>query len=153
MANIKKIREMLITATFDVFEKMFFVFAEPLREKGPDYPLQASIRFSGPVEGAMKISVSGGLAKIMAENMLSLQESEITDQVIADCIKESVNMVCGCFVSKIDPDHVFHLSIPSFEMVSGPLTRIHGQPDASIRLAFAAEGGGFEVIMDAPGFL
>ena len=54
----------------------------------------------------------------MAKNMLSLEEGDITDQVIADCLKESINMVCGSFVSKVDPEHVFHLSIPIFEMVS-----------------------------------
>ena len=125
MANIKKIKEMLMTATFEVFEKMFFVFAEPLREKGPSYPMRASIHFSGPVEGDMQISVSKGLAKIMAKNMLSLEEGDITDQVIADCLKESINMVCGNFVSKVDPEHVFHLSIPSFDMASGTPDNIH----------------------------
>ena len=36
MANIKKIKEMLTTATFEVFERMFYVFSEPLQSEGEE---------------------------------------------------------------------------------------------------------------------
>ena len=153
MANIKKTKEMLMKAIFEVFERMFFVFAEPVREAGADYQIRANIRFSGPMEGAMQISMSEDLAKIMAKNMLSLENGQVTDPVIADCVKECLNMICGSFVRKIDPDHVFHLAIPSFELVSDRSGGMDAQSDSSLRLVFDTEEGAFEVMMTAPGCL
>jgi len=153
MANIKKIKEMLMGAIFEVFERAFFVFAEPVRESGEDYQIRATIRFSGPMEGAMQISMPEGLAKIMAKNMLDLDDTQITNPVIADCIKECLNMVCGSFVRKVDPDHVFHLTIPDFELISERSGDMAAQSDSSLRLLFDTEAGTFEVMMTAPGCL
>ncbi|MBA4396504.1 MAG: hypothetical protein C0394_03855 [Syntrophus sp. (in: bacteria)] len=153
MANIKKIKEMLTTAIFEVFERAFFVFAEPVTESGQDYQIRASIRFSGPMAGAMQISMSEELAKKMAANMLSLDESEATAPVIADCLKECLNMICGNFVSKVDPDHVFQLTIPEFDLISERPGNMDAQSDSSLRLVFSTEAGAFEVMMTASGSL
>ena len=153
MANIKKIKEMLMTAIFEVFERAFFVFAEPAQEADADYQIRATIRFRGPMTGAMQISMSNDLGKAMAANMLSLDEGEATDPVIADCIKECINMVCGSFVRKVDPDHVFHLTIPGFELISERSGEMDAQSESSLRLAFNTEAGAFEVMMTAPGCL
>jgi CheY-specific phosphatase CheX len=153
MANINRIKEMLMKAIFEVFERMFFVFAEPVMEAGADYQIRANIRFSGPMEGAMQISMSEDLAKIMAKNMLSLEDGQVTDPVIADCVKECLNMICGSFVRKIDPDHVFQLAIPSFDLVSDRSGGMDEQSDSFLRLVFDTEEGAFEVMMTAPGCL
>jgi len=149
MANIRKIKEMLMKSIFEVFERMFFVFAEPVMEAGADYQIRANIRFRGPMEGAMQISMSEELAKIMAKNMLSLDDGQVTDPVIADCVKECLNMICGSFVRKVDPDHVFHMAIPGFEMISDRSGDRDAQSDSSLRLVFDTEGGCFEVMMTA----
>jgi CheY-specific phosphatase CheX len=151
MANINRTKEMLMKAIFEVFERMFFVFAEPVMEAGADYQIRANIRFSGPMEGAMQISMSEDLAKIMAKNMLSLEDGQVTDPVIADCVKECLNMICGSFVRKIDPDHVFQLAIPSFDLVSDRSGGMDAQSDSFLRLVFDTEEGAFEVMMTAPG--
>jgi CheY-specific phosphatase CheX len=153
MANINRTKEMLMKAIFEVFERMFFVFAEPVMEAGADYQIRANIRFSGPMEGAMQISMSEDLAKIMAKNMLSLEDGQVTDPVIADCVKECLNMICGSFVRKIDPDHVFQLAIPSFDLVSDRSGGMDEQSDSFLRLVFDTEEGAFEVMMTAPGCL
>lgn len=153
MENIKKIKEMLMKAIFEVFERVFFVFAEPVGEAIAHYQIRANIRFKGPMEGALQISMSENLAKIMAKNMLGLDDDQIKVPVMADCVKECLNMVCGSFVRRIDPDQVFHLEIPSSEMISKPYGHKEAHPDASIRLVFDTEGGAFEVMMTAPGFL
>jgi len=153
MANIKKIKEMLMKAIFEVFERAFFVFAEPVGETGANYQIRANIRFSGRMEGAMQISMSENLAKIMAKNMLSLDHGQVTDPVIADCVKECLNMICGSFMRKVDPDHVFHVSIPSFELISDPSGDGDARSDDSLRLVFDAEGGGFEVMLTASDYL
>jgi CheY-specific phosphatase CheX len=152
MENTRKIEQILTKAIFEVFEKMFFVFAEPLRETGAaHYRVRANIRFSGPMEGAMQISMNPGLAKLMAANMLNLQDDELTEPVIADCVKESINMICGNFVRKVDPERVVQLSIPVFELISDRSGDMSAQSDSSLKLVFNTEGGAFEVMMTASG--
>lgn len=153
MANIKKIRELLTKAIFEVFEKGFFIFAEPVDDTGMDYRIRADIRFRGPMDGAMRISMSQGLAKIMAVNMLNLDDDEVTEALMADCLKECLNMICGSFVRKVDPDHVFHLEIPSFGPAASGTGSAEGPSGSSIRLVFDTEGGPFEVLLAAPGSL
>ena len=46
MANTKKTQEMLMNSIFEVFEKMFFVFLEPLDED-VKYDMISSINFTG----------------------------------------------------------------------------------------------------------
>ncbi len=151
MANIKPIKEMLMKAIFEVFEKGFFVFAEPVREATGDYQLRASIRFSGPMEGAIQLAISENLAKIMAANMLSLDDGQVTEPIIADCVKECLNMICGSFVRKVDPDHVFDLAIPEFERIADRSGDADARSGPDMRLMFDTEGGAFEVLMMAPG--
>jgi len=151
MENIKKIEEMLMKAIFEVFEKMFYVFAEPLRGDGDGgvYHMKSAISFNGPVNGMMEVLLSKGIAEVMVKNMLSLDEDEITDPITADCIKEFLNMICGNFVRRLDPEKVFLLSIPTFEMISGNLHRDRQIKSHEVRLMFAAEGGNVEVSMTA----
>ena len=153
MANIKKTEEMLMTAIFEVFEKMFYLFAEPLRGGGGDYQMKSAVSFSGPVSGDIEISLSRGIAHNMVQNMLNLAQDEITEPVLADCIKESINMICGNFVRKLDPVRVFQLSSPKFEMISGNPDRRRDMQDQEVRLTFTADGGHIEVTLTAPALL
>lgn len=153
MANIKKIREVLTKAIFEVLERAFFVFAEPVGVAGTAYQIRANIRFSGPMDGAMQISMSDNLANIMTKNMLNLQDVQATDPVIEDCVKECLNMICGSFVRKVDPDRVFQLTIPDFERISHRPDDQEARPESSFRLVFDTQGGAFEVVITAPGFL
>ena len=87
----------------------------------------------------MRISVSDELAKIMVKNLLGLEEKEITEQNIEDCVKEAVNMICGNFLGKLDPTKVFDLSIPSFSRRMGAVA----QGDNVYRLYFDSDGERF----------
>jgi CheY-specific phosphatase CheX len=151
MAHTRKIKEMLMTAIFEVFERGFFVFAEPVREADADYRIRADIEFRGPIEGALKIFMSDELAHVMVKNMLSLDDDQVTKPVIEDCVKECINMICGSFVRRVDPDHVFDLAIPGFERILHPNGDREGQSDSCIRLVFDTEAGAFEVMMTASG--
>jgi CheY-specific phosphatase CheX len=144
---------MLTTAIFEVFEKMFYVFSEPVQADGEHYQMKSSINFSGPVSGEINILLNRAIAETMVKNMLGFDEDEINEVIMADCVKESINMICGNFLRKLDPDRVFHLSIPSFEMVSEDLH--HGQEgkDREVHLTFAADNGNMAVVMTAPDIL
>jgi CheY-specific phosphatase CheX len=142
---------MLTNAIFEVFEKMFFIFAEPIRDFGADYQLRANLHFSGPMKGMMRLSMNAGLAKLMATNMLNLQNAELTTLMISDCVKESLNMICGNFVRRVDPEHVFQLSIPALDLLSARCGDMDTQSGPALRVTFDTEAGTFEIMMTAPG--
>ena len=75
MGNTKKIQELMMNSIFEVFEKMFFVFLEPLDEE-IKYDMISSIKFAGPVKGEIDVFFSRGMAQSMVENMLALKEKE-----------------------------------------------------------------------------
>jgi len=143
------IKEMLTMAIFEVFERMFYVFSEPLQSDGEDYQMKSTINFNGPVSGEIQILLNKAIAETMVKNMLGLEEEEISQPVIADCVKESINMICGNFLRKLDPDRVFHLSIPTFEMISEKIHHVQEGIDQEVHLTFATDTGNMEVIMIA----
>jgi len=159
MANIKTIREMLTRAIFEVFERMYYIFFEPLKGNGGNYQMKATINFSGSANGRIQIFLSRGIAEAMVKNMLNLQQDEIDLPIMADCVKESLNMICGNFVRKLDPERVFDLSLPTFEMISDDAdkgdTLPQGVPvmDHQVSLTFVADGGNVRLIMTAPDML
>jgi len=152
MENTKKISENLMAAIFEVFEKMYYLFIEPEDAEGGDYQMAASVRFGGPADGTIEIFVSRGVGQNMAQNMLSLEADEVNEMVMADCVKESINMICGNFVRRLDPEKVFPLTIPTFTRLSETF-RLPATADGQIGLAFAADGGQIAVQMTAPGLV
>ncbi|MCK9363687.1 MAG: chemotaxis protein CheX [Syntrophales bacterium] len=113
------IRKTLQNSIFDVFEKMFFVFLERSDIKHLKYRWAASISFSGYKSGKLIVYFSEGIAEVMAQNMLNIAAGELTEKLREDCIKESVNMICGNFLGKFDSSRVFDLSLPLFDAVAG----------------------------------
>ena len=140
MGNTKKIQEILMNAIFEVFERMFFVFFEPLDED-VKYDMISSINFTGPIKGEIKIYFAIGLAETMVQNMLSLNRKEVTEKMIEDCAKEAVNMISGNFLQKLDSSKVFDLSIPIFSKKPGVFTfQVQHQSEAIWNLSFESEG-------------
>jgi len=134
---------------FEVFEKMFFIFAEPSRDPMRSCRMKATIGFEGPFSGDMEVRIANDLLKRMAINMLNFEEEDVTDAVMEDCLKESINMVCGSFLRKVEPDHLFKLSIPVFERIAADPDNDKQGP-SEIRLSFASEDSGFEVRFRSP---
>jgi len=113
--NMKKIRKTMTPSISDVFEKMFYIFLEPLDIRYDEYDMEATISFDGTISGDVRILFSREIVMAMVQNMLGLKEDEITGQDMEDCSKEAVNMVCGSFLSRLDSTKVFNLSSPSFK--------------------------------------
>jgi len=120
MGNTKKIQEQLMNAIFEVFEKMFFVFLEPVDED-VKYDMVASVNFTGPIKGKIDLMLTRDLACAMVQNMLGVDEGGETQKLIEDCVKEAVNMISGNFLQKYDSSKVFDLSIPLFKNESAVL--------------------------------
>jgi CheY-specific phosphatase CheX len=153
MANIKTIQEMLTRAIFEVFERMYYIFSEPLKGNGGNYQMKSTINFSGSANGSIQLFLSRGIAEAMVKNMLNLQQDEIDLPIMADCVKESLNMICGNFVRKLDPERVFDLSLPIFEMISDDCAKGPEARDQQVDLTFVADGGNVRLIMTAPDML
>ena len=136
MDNMKKTQEVLMNSIFEVFEKMFFVFLEPVDED-IRYDMMASIQFKGPRKGLIRAYISRPIASVMVENMLGLDPKEVTDKTMEDCAKESLNMIAGSFLNKLDSKKVYDLSIPTYEKKSGKFSK---SADATMALCFDSDG-------------
>ena len=112
MEATQTIRKILTTSTFDVFEKMFFIFLEMSATGKQQYDLVTSIRFSGPFDGEIRLCFSDSLVLAMVENMLSLDQDDITRAMREDCAKEAVNMIGGQFIRTLDSTKIFHMDVP-----------------------------------------
>lgn len=140
---MQKIQQMLMESIFEVFEKMYFLFLEPLEIEEGVYDMAASIQFRGRIEGEIRILISGVLGAKMVQNMLNMKEEEVTPKLEEDCLKESVNMICGNFLRKFDSSQVFNLSLPLFE--ANTVAVDYREKVPFVRLAFESEGGGIGV--------
>jgi CheY-specific phosphatase CheX len=153
MANIKKTQEMLTRAIFEVFEKMYYIFSEPLKGSRWNYQMKSTINFNGSTNGTIQLFLSKSIAETMVKNMLNLQQEEIDLPIMADCVKESLNMICGNFVRKLDPERVFDLTIPIFEMIPDDESQGPEAMDHQMDLTFVTDGGQVRLIMTAPDML
>ncbi|HPL63818.1 MAG: chemotaxis protein CheX [Syntrophales bacterium] len=134
----EKNRVIMLEAIFEVFEKMLFIFLEPSTEKISGLDLGASISFQDDkLQGEMRLLFSTDLAVHMAQNILNPEDGRVTEEQIEDCVKEAVNMVCGNYLSKLDPRRVFDLAIPVF--LKKPGKTVSG--DQAFRLDFASDDG------------
>ncbi|MCX7634488.1 MAG: chemotaxis protein CheX [Syntrophales bacterium] len=133
-----KLRNMLIGAVNEVFEKMYFIFLEVMENAEIcGEALQVAVSFSEPGTGRITGSFPPALAEEMVSNALGLKTAEITDQIQRDCLKECMNMVGGAFLQRLYPEAIFRMSLPFFPMEkpTGPAGSASGE---NIRVAFDA---------------
>ena len=135
---MKKIEATVRVSIFEVFEKMFYIFLEPLDDDRNEYDMEAAIQFEGSISGEVRILLSMDIVKTMIQNMLGLKEDEITTQRMEDCSKEAVNMICGNFLGKLDSTKVFNLSMPVFKEQPGDLEFMEN----ACRMDFVDSDGG-----------
>lgn len=145
--NMKKIKETMRLSIFEVFEKMFYVFLEPLHSECGEYDMEAAIRFEGFMSGEIRILFSMDIVKAMIQNMLGLKEDEITIQRMEDCSKEAVNVICGNFLGKLNSAKVFNLSMPVFSEKS----RDSGLSENIYRMDFDSDCGKVGLVVEVNG--
>lgn len=141
---MKKMRETMTPSIFEVFEKMFYIFLEPLDVGNNEYDMEAAISFESSISGDVRILFSRNIVKAMVQNMLGLKGDEITGQDMEDCSKEAVNMVCGNFLSGLDSTKVFNLSTPTFK--EGRPQDLESKEDIC-RMDFDSDSGKISVIL------
>jgi CheY-specific phosphatase CheX len=141
MEATQTIRKILTTSTFDVFEKMFFIFFEISATGAQRYDLVTSIRFSGPFDGEIRLGFSDSLALAMVENMLSVDKTDITREMIEDCAKEAVNMIGGQFLRTLDSTKIIHMDVPVCLPGTSVVQRDNTGQDLEQCLNFESEKG------------
>jgi CheY-specific phosphatase CheX len=113
MEQNKILRQNLMTAVFEVFEKMYYIFLEPVEKEAIGIGFSAvEIGFSGATGGIIIARFPHKLSMLMATNALGMDKQEVTDQILEDCRKECLNMLCGNFLRKHDANTLFHMTLP-----------------------------------------
>jgi len=105
----------LKAATFEVFETMFFLFPESLKEASvlfTDAAFQAWVPITGPKSFQVGLTVSPALAQKMATNFLGLEEDGLPEDKLEDVLREAANMVAGNFLSREGVSAAFRLESP-----------------------------------------
>jgi CheY-specific phosphatase CheX len=113
MDQQEKLRQNLMRAVFEVFEKMYYIFLEPVEKGAARKDFSAvEIGFTGDISGSIIARFPRELSMMMAGNALGMDEEEMSDQILVDCRQECLNMLCGNFLQKHDADKLFNMTLP-----------------------------------------
>ena len=107
-------------STLRILEGAAFLFTDLLEpESTPgrkEHWAQLGVRldWTGPVKGEMRLWINDALAKVIAINMLGLEDGvPCPREREIDAVKEVLNMVVGNFLTEaFGTEAVFHLGIP-----------------------------------------
>jgi len=141
MEHTQTIKKILTTSTFDVFEKMFFIFLELSAGGTERSGLVTSIGFSGPFDGEIRLGLSDSVALAMVENMLGMDRDDVSAVMKEDCAKEAVNMISGQFLRTLDSTKVFHMAMPVCVPDMAVVRQDRDERDLEQRLDFESEKG------------
>ena len=107
----------------DITERLAFMFGDPVM-KDEFVPedvswSQASIRFTGDMEGSLTLTVPHMLCFEIAANILGEEIGDLQDIMISeDALKEMLNVVTGHVVPGLQgEDQYFTLSIPEYSVL------------------------------------
>lgn len=104
-----------------ILERAAFLFSDEIAENcipGTDASWigkGVGLEYQGPVVGEIRLWVGSGLPKMIAANMLGMEdESTIGDKEQSDAVKEILNILAGIFITEaFGTEPVFQLSIPA----------------------------------------
>jgi CheY-specific phosphatase CheX len=120
-----KDNDILIKVCCDVFESLSFMFGEAIDLDEVDSEsesfINVSISYKGDRAGAIILIVSAETAKILAYNILGIDEDEedMPFESSMDALKELLNTICGQFItSRFGDVPVFDLSVPEKKTIS-----------------------------------
>ena len=116
--------DILIKICCDVFESLSFMFGEAIDLDEVDSEsesfINVSISYKGDRAGAIILIVSAETAKILAYNILGIDEDEedLPFESSMDALKELLNTICGQFItSRYGDEPVFDLTVPETKII------------------------------------
>lgn len=93
------LEEILRQATEQTFEALAFLLPEepdgPANTEAHEALVQASVGFTGPQQGQVRLLVPARLMSPLATNMMGLEASEATADQQRDALGEVLNVICG----------------------------------------------------------
>ncbi len=113
--------EVLVAEFSDVLEHMAFLFAEhvPLEDlpAPPEEGLLISMKFSGPIGGALRLAIPKRMGIDVMANFLGIDAEEATNpKMVQDAVKELLNVTCGHVTTSLaGAEPVFSLTTPQVE--------------------------------------
>jgi len=147
----KNLKDHLHQSAVLTFEELTFMFtdAEPDAEQlDASFEAGASVRFRGPIEGALTVCLYGNVLSALSRNMLADLENPSREMQL-DTLKEVVNVICGNLLPRIGGEEaVFDLNPPDV-VTSGDRSAEEGMQSCSVVLGL--EGGRAELILDVSG--
>lgn len=147
-----KLKEILETTVIETIESMAFVEVAQTDKHTPYNEhmvrLRVEILINAPFPGEIRLVLPISLAMIFVQNMYSLDEKQVTDDLIQDVLGEMVNIIAGRLMADIIPDNqTFQLGLPQI----GPDAFL--ETDASsLSIEFDAEDSPFWIILFGDGF-
>jgi CheY-specific phosphatase CheX len=109
----------VMTSISEVMETMFFLPVEYVQDAtlvqskmDKEENLACRLSFSGDISGHLILLGNESLVEEMAQNFMGESLEQITEQNLAETLKEMLNMVCGSALSKIHSSVPFELGIP-----------------------------------------
>ncbi len=107
----------MMTAVSQTLENMAFM--EVMEHFDPDYEIPAqetvwtSLLINDPVQGEIRLAMSGALLKKLSCNIFGIDEEELTESQMNDILNEIVNTVAGLFMTNLLPDdQQYKLGLP-----------------------------------------
>lgn len=127
----------LARAAVMTFEEMGFLLPTgelSLEQQNAQVDAAVSIQFKGPLAGSFVVRVCGGLAPVIAANMLGEDDAPPAELQL-DALREIANVICGNALPLIaGKQEVFQLEAPAVIYPAGP----DSAPDLSTALSAAA---------------
>jgi CheY-specific phosphatase CheX len=107
--------DFLVSSTGEVLEKMFFTEIDSSGTDGTietAQPIRVEVRFSGPWTGALRMLIDEEPARCLGTTLTCAEIDEFTRECCTQVAGEMANMICGGFLSRIEPDATLDLSTP-----------------------------------------
>ncbi len=117
MINLKEMEPLIFDALSDAFENMAFMEVNRTENVLTEAELAkyicSSLTFNATFEGVILLYLTYDLLAQIAEDLYSLDASEITEQVEHDILGEINNTFVGEYLSKIVPENeTFTMGLP-----------------------------------------
>lgn len=118
--QIERLRTTIVETAEMTCETLVFLFPapEPEEDQGPDGEnhdglLHVSVRFAGPFEGSMTLTMPREMLPTVAANMLGLDEDATGPGEWVDASRELCNVICGNLLPAVaGTEPVFVVSSP-----------------------------------------
>jgi len=117
---MKSLMTTMMNSISDVMETMFFLpveFEEETRTIKAITDLGEQVhacrlKFSGDYSGVVHLAVPHSLLSEMTENFMGESEDHLEEEHLSGTLTETLNMICGSALGKVDSKEPFSLAIP-----------------------------------------